>query len=174
MKASIKRILLPAAIAAILVFDMFGIAFIVRYVITFYQTPVCSERFPNPSGYRYIDNLNTVTMERLNSGDLCAAIEDADANGKTECAVTWIDEGAGIALVDVSGDRDCRSSASNYVFSAWSYAKIIVRGHTVSVAHYQEAVEYPARSGKYLDGLNLTDEEQNIISFFLADRNIAL
>lgn len=146
-----------------------GAAAIAYGVIDFYRTPMCSERDPDPRGYVRMKQLATVSMDDLDSGRLCASMEAADANGKTQCAVEWIDRGAGIAWIEVSGTRDCHSSANNYVFAEWERAAVIVRGRAVSEPHFREAVEHPERAGAYLDAVGLMEDETRRISSFVEE-----
>lgn len=167
MKAKLKQIILPAVIG-IAAFSLIGIAIVSREVVSYFQMPICSERDPDPQGYTYIKNLNAVSMDDVNSNRLCTAIEGIDANGKTQCSIEWINEDAGIARIHVSGVRDCHGSAKNYVFADWDYAKVIVRGGLISDSDFREAIEHPGRAGKYLDDLNLTDEESELIYSFIS------
>jgi hypothetical protein len=172
MKPGSKQILLPAVVGiAALVF--IGIMIVSREVISYFQMPICSERDPDPQGYTYIKNLNTVSMGEVNSNRLCTAIEGFDTNGKTQCSIDWIYEDASIARIHVSGVRDCHGSAKNYVFADWDYAKVIVRGRLISESDFREAVEHPRRAGKYLDGLNLTDEEIGMIYSFITTSDLS-
>jgi len=137
------RMMWSAIIIGVAIFSIIGVAIITRNVISFYKMPICSERDPDPKGYSYIKNISAVSMNELSFDELCTNIEKADDNGKTQCSVEWIDKEADIAWIYVSGVRDCHSSATNYVFAEWDYAKIIVRGHAISDSKFREAIEHP-------------------------------
>lgn len=139
--------------------------FAYRVIDNYFFTPACSERNYETVAYADTYAFNVVTPEEIDSGDYCAAIEDLDDQDRTNCSVQWIDKEAQIAYVKVHLQVDCRYYAQT---GPDRYFKgIIARGTVVPVERYEEAVEYPKRSGKYIEKLNLTEDEITMVNVYL-------
>lgn len=164
-----KRVLLYSVLGILV--SVFAIGaftfcwFAYRVVDNYFFTPACSERYYETVAYADTYSFDVVTPEEIDSGDYCAAIENMDDQGRTDCSVQWIDKEAQIAYVKAHLQVDCRSH--NQTGPDRYFKGIIARGAVVPVERYEEAIESPKSSGKYIEQLHLTEDEITIINAYL-------
>jgi hypothetical protein len=164
-----KRVLLYVGIG--IIFSIFAVGvftfywFAYRVIDSYFFTPACSERYYETVAYSDTYSFDVVTPEEIDSGEYCAAIKNMDDQDRTDCAVQWIDKEAQIAYVKVHLKVDCRYQ--NQTGPDRYFKGIIVRGAVVPVERYEEAIESPKSSGKYIEYLHLTEGEITMINAYL-------
>ena len=139
--------------------------FAYRVIDNYFFTPTCSERYYETVAYADTYAFDVVTPEEIDSGNYCATIENMDDQDRTDCSVQWINKEAQIAYVKVHLQVDCRYN--NQTGPDRYFKGIIARSTVVPVERYEEAIESPKSSGKYIEQLHLTEDEITMVNVYL-------